>query len=83
MAIVRSVHEIEHPGNVSSGVLADEFREKHHQECTKQASKTIEEARESWMVEVRAQSTVGSSNDYPVRFQPVSYYGKTRILCTA
>jgi len=37
---------------VSSGIFADEFRDKRPREWTKQALKTLEEATELYMVEV-------------------------------
>ena len=52
MAFVRTVCEIEHHDVVSSGIFADEFPDKRTREWTKQASITLEEATEAYMVEV-------------------------------
>jgi len=54
-ALVRTVHEIEHHDVVSSGILADEFRDKHPREWTKQALITLEKATEAYMVKVTAE----------------------------
>jgi len=51
------VREIEHHDVVSSGIFADEFRDKGPQEWTKQALKSLEEATESYMVDVIAEAT--------------------------
>ena len=51
-AFVRTVHEIEHHDVISSGIFADEFRYKRPWEWTKPARKILEEATESYMVEV-------------------------------
>jgi len=56
-AFVRIVREIEHHDVVSSGIVADEFRDKGPLEWAKQALKTLEEAMESYMVEVIAESS--------------------------
>jgi hypothetical protein len=61
-AFVLTVHEIEHHDVVSSGIFADEFREKHPQEWKTQALKTFKEATESYMVEVIPESHSRSSN---------------------
>jgi len=47
--------EIEHHDVACSGIFADEFAEKHPSEWTKQASTTLEEATEAYMVEVTAE----------------------------
>jgi len=54
-AFVRTVRDIEHHDVVSSGILADEFPDKHPREWTKQALITLEEATEAYMVEVTAE----------------------------
>ena len=54
-AFVRTVRESEHHDVVSSGILADEFRDKRPREWTKQALITLEEATEAYMVEVTAE----------------------------
>jgi len=51
-AFVHTVREIEHHDVVSSGILADEFPDKHPREWTKQALITLEEATEAYIVEV-------------------------------
>ena len=56
-AFVGTVSEIEYHDVVSSGIFADEFRDNGPQEWTKQALKTLEEATESYMVEVIAESS--------------------------
>ena len=56
-AFIRTVREIEHHDVVSSGIFADEFRDKGPREWTKQALKTLEEATESYMVEVIAEAS--------------------------
>jgi hypothetical protein len=48
------LREIEHDDVVSSGIFVDDFRDKRPREWTKQALKTLEEATESYMVEVIA-----------------------------
>jgi hypothetical protein len=53
-AYVRKVREIELHDVVSSGIFAHEFHDKGPREWTKQAFKTLEEATESFMVEVIA-----------------------------
>jgi hypothetical protein len=50
--LVRKVSEIEHPDVVSSEILAHEFRDESPLEWTKQVLKTLEEATESYIVEV-------------------------------
>jgi len=55
MAIVRTVHEITHHDEVSSGIFADEFSDKHPRQWTKQAFITLEEATEVYIVEVIAE----------------------------
>jgi len=47
---------------VSSGIFADEFRDKRPREWTKQAVKTLEEATELYMVEVIPGSHCTTSN---------------------
>jgi histone H3/H4 len=49
---VRMVREIEQHDVISSGIFGDEFRDKGHREWTKQALKSLEEATESYMVQV-------------------------------
>jgi len=56
--LVRTVREIEHHDVVSSGIFADNFRDKGPQEWTKQGLKTVEEAMESYMVKVIAKSSL-------------------------
>jgi len=55
-ALVCTVCEIEHHDFVSSGIFADEFREKDTWEWTKQVLFTLEEATDACMVEVIAAS---------------------------
>jgi len=57
-AFIRTVREIKDYDVVSSGIFADGFRDKCPQEWTKQASKTLEEATESYMVEVIAEASI-------------------------
>ena len=52
---MRTVREIEHRDVVISGIFADEFPDKRPREWTKQASITLEEATEAYMVEVTAE----------------------------
>jgi hypothetical protein len=59
-------------------MFADEFRDEHPWEWTKQAVKTLEEAMQSCMVEVIPGTHFRSSNQFLGGFQHVSYYGKTR-----
>jgi len=61
-AFVPTIHEFEHHDDVSPGMFADKFREKHPREWTKQALKTLEEATGSYMVEVIAESHFRRSN---------------------
>jgi len=61
-ASLRTVLEIEHHDVVSSGIFADEFDDTGPREWTKQALKTLEEATESYMVEVIPGSHSTSSN---------------------
>jgi len=56
-AFVRTVCEIEHHDVVSSGIFPYEFPDKGPWEWTKQAVKTQEEATESYMFEVIAESS--------------------------
>jgi len=56
-AFVRTVREIEHHDVVSSGIFPNEFRDKGPWEWSKQASNTLEEATESYMVEEIAESS--------------------------
>jgi len=53
---VCTFREIEHHDVVSSGILDDGFCDKHPQEGTKQASTTVEDATEAYIVEVIAES---------------------------
>jgi len=62
MAFVLTVREIEHHDVVSSGIFAHEFGDNRPREWTKQAFKIFEEAMESYMVEVTANSHSRSSN---------------------
>ena len=55
-AFVCTVHKINDPDVQSSGIFTDEFHDKHPREWTKQASITLEEATEAYMVEVIAAS---------------------------
>jgi hypothetical protein len=57
MALVCTVHEIEHHDGISSGIFGHEFHDYGPWEWIKQASKTLEEATESFMVEVIAESS--------------------------
>jgi len=57
-AFIRTVCEIEHHDVISSGIFADEFGDKGPREWTKQALKTLEEATESYMVEVIAEASL-------------------------
>jgi hypothetical protein len=54
MAFVHTVRKLEHHNVHSSGIVVDEFRDKGFWEWTKSALKSIEEAMESYMVEVIA-----------------------------
>jgi hypothetical protein len=55
MAFVRTVHQIEYHGVVSSGIFADEFPNKNPCEWTQEALITLEETTEAYMVEVTAE----------------------------
>jgi hypothetical protein len=55
-AFVCTVCEIEHHDVVSSGIVADEFPEKHPREWTKQALITLEEATAAYLVKAIAAS---------------------------
>ena len=55
-AFIRTVREMEHHDVVSSGILADEFPDKHPCEWTKEALIALKEAKEAYMVEVIAES---------------------------
>ena len=68
---------------VSRGIFADEPGDQRPREWTKQASKTSEEATESFMVEVTSDYHSRSSKYLLVGFQYVSYNGKTRRSGTA
>jgi len=61
-AFVHSLCDIEYHDDVSSMMCGDNFRDKHTQEWTKQALKTLDEAAESYWVEVIAKSHFRSSN---------------------
>jgi len=61
-AFVRTVREIDHYDVVNSGLFADEFGDKWPRKWKEQASKTIEESTELYMVEVTADSHSRSSN---------------------
>jgi len=61
-AFVRTVREIEHHDVVSSGMFADKVRDTRPREWTKEASNTLEEASESYMVQVISGSHCTSSN---------------------
>jgi len=52
------VREMEHHDVVSSGIVADEFRDKGPREWTTQALNTLEEATELYMVEVIAEASI-------------------------
>jgi len=56
-ALVRTFCGIKHHDVVSSGMLEDKFGDKGPRQWTKQALKTLEEATESHMVEVIAESS--------------------------
>jgi hypothetical protein len=53
---------------VRSGILADEFRDKRRREWTKQALMTLEEATESYMVEVIAEALFSKQQLISYRF---------------
>jgi len=57
-AFIGTVREIEHHHIVSSGIFADIFCDKGPWEWTKQTLKTLEEATESYMVEVIAEASI-------------------------
>ena len=57
MAFIRMVRAIERHDVVISGIFGDEFRDKGPREWTKQALKTLQEATESYMVEVIAEAS--------------------------
>jgi hypothetical protein len=56
-AFIGTVREIEHHNVVSSGIFAEEFRDKGPREWTRQALTTREEATESYMVEATAEAS--------------------------
>jgi len=56
-AFIRTVREIENHDVVNSGIFVDEFSHKGLREWTKQGLKTFEEATESYIVEVIAESS--------------------------
>jgi hypothetical protein len=56
-AFVRPVREIELDEVIICGIFADEFRDNGPREWTKEALKTLEEATESYMAEVIAESS--------------------------
>jgi len=47
---------MKHHDDISSGIFADELRDKHPREWTKQAFISFQEATEAYMVEVIAES---------------------------
>jgi hypothetical protein len=51
------LREIKHHDVLSPGIFADEFRDKGPREWTKQVLKTLEEATQSYMVEVIVEAT--------------------------
>jgi hypothetical protein len=51
-AFVRTVREIEHHDVVNSGIFADEFTDKHPRQWTRSAFKVLEDATETYMIEV-------------------------------
>jgi hypothetical protein len=55
-AFICTFREIEHHDVVSSGILADEFRDKGPRVWTKQPVMTLEETTESYMVDVIAEA---------------------------
>ena len=57
-ASVRSVREIEHHDDISSGIFADEFSDKNPREWTKHVSTKLQDATEAYMVEVIAESNM-------------------------
>jgi len=61
-AFVRTVRKVEHDDVARSGIFADEFPETSPGSRSKQALKTLEEATESYMVELIAESHFRSSN---------------------
>jgi len=65
---VRTVPGIKHYDVVSRGILADEFRDNGPREWIKQASKTLEEATDSYMVEVIAKSSFQQQQLISCRF---------------
>jgi len=57
-AFVRTVHGIEHHDVVSSGIFAEQFSDKNPWEWTEQAWTMLQDATESYMVEVIAESNM-------------------------
>jgi len=82
-ASVHTVREIEPDNIVSSRIMAEEFYDKCLRDWLNWAFKTCEEATESYMVEVTAESHSSSSNPVLVGSQHVRYYDETRRSGTA
>ena len=57
-AFVLTVPQIHHHAVVRSGIFADGLHDEYPQDWTRQALKTLEEATESYMVEVIAESFI-------------------------
>jgi len=54
-SFIHTVCKIVYHDVISSGIFAEQFREKHPWVLTKQALKTLEKAMELYMVEVKAE----------------------------
>jgi hypothetical protein len=65
---VRIVREIENRDVVSSGIFVDEYRDKGPREWTKRALKTVEQATESYMVDVIAEASIYKKQPISSRF---------------
>jgi len=72
-AFLHTVREIEHHNVVSSGLLAEEFGNKHPRQWTKHALITLEEGTEAYMVEIIAAS-------HCLKQQPISCRYSTYLL---
>jgi len=77
-AFVPKARNIEHHDVVSSWLFADEFPDKHPSMSTKQASLTLEEAMEGYMVQVIAESLRYKQQLIPCRFStcPLLWQGQ-------
>jgi len=67
-AFVRIVLEIEPHDVVNSGIFVDEFSDKNPWEWTKQASITLEDAMEGYILEVLAESDMSMQQLISCRF---------------